>query len=401
MNIRKIAPEIFYVGVNDRTTSRFEMLWPLPAGVSYNSYLVRDKKTALIDSVELGEAYTLFNHLDRLLGNTPVDYLVVNHMEPDHSGSIPLLAARYPKMKIVGNRQTIAMIEGFYHIADSERFVVVADGDTLSLGDKSLSFILTPMVHWPETMMTFEKNLGVLFTGDAFGSFGALNGGVVDSEIDIDLYIAEAYRYYSNIVGKYGKFVAKAMNKVLPLAPRIICPTHGPVWHEHLDSIVGIYDNLAHYRSEPGVTIVYGSMYGNTAAAAEAIAAALSERGEKHIRLFNAGSEEMSFIISDAFKYDGLIVGSPTYSMTLFPPVDSFMKAMKTREVRGKVLGLFSSFTWASAAGKELAAYAEQMNLPVAATLDFKQSMTEETLKSIGDFADKFVKALKELRCKK
>ncbi|MEE1022245.1 MAG: FprA family A-type flavoprotein [Muribaculaceae bacterium] len=398
MNIREITPQIFYVGVNDRTTVRFESLWPLPAGVSYNSYIVKDKKTALIDTVELGEAYALFGHLDDLLGDTPVDYLVVNHMEPDHSGSIPLLAARYPQMKIVGNRQTVAMIGGFYHIDDPDRFIIVADGDTLPLGDRTLRFLLTPMVHWPETMMTFEESSSTLFTGDAFGTFGALNGGVVDFETDIELYLSEAYRYYSNIVGKYGKFVVRAMNKVLPLAPKYICPTHGPVWHEHIDRIAAIYDQLANYRSDAGVTIVYGSMYGNTEAVAEALASALAARGEKHIRLFNAGKDEMSFIISEAFRYDGLIVGSPTYSMTLFPPVDTFMKAMKTREVSGKTLGLFSSFTWSAAAGKELAAYAEQMNLPVAAALEMKKSMNDDTAKAIEDFADAFILALRKSR---
>ena len=262
MNIRAILPDIFYVGVNDREKHRFESLWPLPHGVSYNSYIVRSHKTALIDSVEVRESLTLFSHLDEVLGGTEIDYLVVNHMEPDHSGSIPLLAAKYPEMKIVGNKQTVAMIGGFYGITDQERFVTVCDGDKLDLGEITLRFLMTPMVHWPETMMTFAEERRILFTGDAFGTFGALNGGIIDFETDTALYLEEAYRYYSNIVGKYGKFVQRAIEKTAPLAPEFICPTHGPIWHESIAEISAIYDRLSRYHSEPGTTIVYGSMYG-------------------------------------------------------------------------------------------------------------------------------------------
>lgn len=398
MNIRAILPDIFYVGVNDREKHRFESLWPLPHGVSYNSYIVRSHKTALIDSVEVRESLTLFSHLDEVLGGTEIDYLVVNHMEPDHSGSIPLLAAKYPEMKIVGNKQTVAMIGGFYGITDQERFVTVCDGDKLDLGEITLRFLMTPMVHWPETMMTFAEERRTLFTGDAFGTFGALNGGIIDFETDTALYLEEAYRYYSNIVGKYGKFVQRAIEKTAPLAPEFICPTHGPIWHESIAEISAIYDRLSRYHSEPGTTIVYGSMYGNTEAMAEAIAMALAARGEKRIRIHNAGKDSLSHIISDAFRYDGLIVGAPTYSMTLFPPVDTFMKAMQTRETQNKVLGLFSSFTWASAAGKALEGYAEAMGLQVAAKTEMKQGINNEIRADIEKFADSFMSELHKSR---
>lgn len=400
MNIRQITPGIIYTGVNDRVTRRFESLWPLPYGVSYNSYLVLSEKIALIDTVELKESYNLLDHLEQNLQGRKPDYLVVNHMEPDHSGSIPLLAERFPDMKIVGNKQTISMIGGFYHITDPDRFITVCDGDTLSLGDLTLRFILTPMVHWPETMMTFVPERSLLFTGDAFGTFGTLDGGVTDFETDNPVYIEEAYRYYSNIVGKYGKFVQKAIKKVMPLNPQYICPTHGPVWHDHIPTIGKIYDMLSKYESEHGITIVYGSMYGNTENMAEAIASALAAKGEKRIRIFNASKDHLSYLISSAFRYDGLIVGAPTYSMTLFPPVEAFMKALITRESRGKTLGFFSSFTWASAAGRELEHYAAEMKTPVIASLEMKQSMSASSFEEVDIFADKFIKALHESRRK-
>lgn len=400
MNIRQITPGIIYAGVNDRVTRRFESLWPLPHGVSYNSYIILSAKTALIDTVELREAYTLLGNLDHALQGRKLDYLVINHMEPDHSGSIPLLAEHFPDMKIVGNKQTLAMIGGFYGITDPSRFITVADGDTLSLGDITLRFILTPMVHWPETMMTFAEERSLLFTGDAFGTFGALNGGVIDFETDNPIYLDEAYRYYSNIVGKYGRFVQKAIEKVSPFKPEYICPTHGPVWHDHTAEIGRIYNMLSRYESEPGVTIVYGSMYGNTENMAEALASALASRGEKRIRIFNAGKDHLSYLIASAFRYDGLIIGAPTYSMTLFPPVDAFMKALVTREIKGKTLGLFSSFTWASAAGKELEKYATALQTPIAASLEMKQAMTESSIKDVEIFADQFIKALHNSRQK-
>lgn len=398
MNIRAILPDILYVGVNDREKHRFESLWPIPSGVSYNSYIVRADKTALIDSVEIRESLTLFRHLDEVLEGTEIDYLIVNHMEPDHSGSIPLLAERYPEMKIVGNRQTVSMIGGFYGITDPDRFVTVTDGDRLDLGGMTLRFIMTPMVHWPETMMTFAEERCTLFTGDAFGSFGALNGGIIDFETDTELYLEEAYRYYSNIVGKYGRFVQQAIEKTAPLAPEFICPTHGPVWHERIADIAAIYDRLSRYESEPGTTIVYGSMYGNTEAMAESIAMALAARGEKRIRVHNAGKNHLSYMISDAFRYDGLIVGSPTYSMNLFPPIDAFMKAMQTREAKNKTLGIFSSFTWASAAGKILEGYGEALGIPVVAKMEMKQGINAEVKAEIAKFADGFVANLRKSR---
>ena len=395
MNIREITKDVHYVGVNDRTTDRFEGLWPLPNGVSYNSYIVSgDEKIALIDTVEIGSIRELLNSMANQLGNKSIDYLIINHMEPDHSGGITAVLTEYPEAKLVGNKQTISMVKGFYHVADN-RFLEITDGSELDLGGKTIKFILTPMVHWPETMMSYVVEDGVLFSGDAFGTFGALNGGVVDNEMDTSWYTDEMYRYYSNIVGKYGRFVQKALEKASGLDIKYICSTHGPVWHDRLREVVGIYDKLSKYESEPGVTIIYGSMYGNTAEVAEAIARQLAARGVKNIKIHNASKSNLSYMISDAFRYEGLIVGSPTYSMHIFPPVEQFMIAMETREVKNKVFATFGSFTWASAAFKQLGDYATKSKLDVVASLEMKHSANNDTYAQISDLADKVYNALK------
>ena len=395
MNIREIADGVIYVGVNDRTTDRFEALWPLPNGISYNSYIVKGSdKTVLIDTVEIGAVRELIRSIGNQIGRESIDYLVVNHMEPDHSGGIPVVLDHFPQAKLIGNRQTIAMVKGYYGV-DDDRFIEVKDGDTVGLGGKTLRFVMTPMVHWPETMMTYIEENGVFFTGDAFGTFGALNGGVVDTEMETGWYRYEMYRYYSNIVGKYGKFVQKALEKASSLKINFICSTHGPVWHDKIGEVVGIYDKLSKYESEPGVTIIYGSMYGNTAEVAEEIGRQLAARGVRHIKIHNASKSNMSDMITDAFRYEGLIVGSATYSMHIFPPVEQFMIAMETREVKNKVFATFGSFTWASAAGKGLNDYAAKIKLDVVDTFEMKHAANEETYDAIGRLADKVVAALK------
>lgn len=384
MNIREITSGIYYTGVNDRVTDKFEGMWPLPYGVSYNAYLVRGSKgTALMDTVEITEVHEYLDAVERTLqGSTPA-YLVVHHMEPDHSGSIPEVVRRWPDLKIVGNAQTVGMIKGFYHVDDDSRFVIVKDGDTIDLGDMTLLFRLTPMVHWPETMMTYVAERGVLFSGDAFGCFGALNGGLIDTELDTTVYRDEMYRYYSNIVGKYGRFVQQALQKLSGVTPEFICTTHGPVWHEKIAEVMGIYDRLSRYEGEDGVTIIYGSMYGNTAEVAEEIARGLAEAGVKNIRIHNASHSDMSYMISDAFRYKGLIVGGATYSMTLFPPVRALLTALQVREVKNKVFAGFGSYTWAAnVVKKEMEDFCAAAGLEMQGFVMMKQGIDEDVRKA-------------------
>ena len=396
MNIQEITKDIFYVGVNDRVKHKFEALWPLPYGVSYNSYIVAGtEKVALIDTVCIEEVREYFNNIDAIAGNRRIDYLVINHMEPDHSGSIPEIARAYPDIRIVGNSKTIDMIKGFYHIDSDERFLEIKDGDTLPLGDMTLRFYLTPMVHWPETMMTYVEEREVLFSGDAFGTFGALNGGVTDKDMETDVFINEMYRYYSNIVGKYGRFVEKALEKLSGLKFSYICSTHGPVWCDKIPEVVNIVSRLASYKSERGVVIVYGSMYGNTAEVAEMIAREISALGVKRIIIHNASHSNMSDIINDAFRYETLIVGSATYSMRLFPPVETFMNAMETREIKNKVFATFGNYTWAAGAvTAKLKEFADRMKLPVTASMTVKQSASESTREEVREFARTVVSAM-------
>lgn len=396
MNIREFTKDIFYVGVNDRTTHLFEALWPLPYGVSYNSYIVAGtEKTALIDTVRIDEVHAYIDAIESVGRNARIDYLVVNHMEPDHSGSIPEIIKYYPGIKIIGNSKTIDMIKGFYHIDDPDRFLEVKDGDTISLGDHTLKFYFTPMVHWPETMMTYVEDLGVLFSGDAFGTFGALNGGITDRDMDTDIHISEMYRYYSNIVGKYGRFVGKALEKLSGLTLNYICSTHGPVWIDRINEVVKIVSDLASYKSEPGITIVYGSMYGNTAEVVESVARELTSLGIRNIRIHNASVSPMSDMITDAFRYKTLIVASATYSMRLFPAVETFMNAMETREIKDKIFAVIGNYTWAkNVVADKMKEYADRMKLEITAALTVKQSPDTEDENAAWEFARQLVNAM-------
>lgn len=396
MNLRKITEKIHYVGVNDRSSMFFEGLWPLPKGVSYNSYLVRgSEKWALIDGVETAHSREFISSLKAEDEGPGIDYLVINHMEPDHSGSIPQLVALFPEMKIVGNSKTIQMVKGFYHIDNPDIFIEVKENSELSLGDITLSFTMTPMVHWPETMMTYCKEEKVIFSGDAFGTFGALNGGLIDDEMECGMYIEEMYRYYSNIVGKYGKFVQNALTKIAPLEIDYICPTHGPVWHSRLKEVKEITARLAAQEPEAGVTIVYGSMYGNTGDLAELFAIELNRRGIRNIKVHNATNENLSYIIADAFRYEGLIIGAPTYSNEVFPPVKNFLDAIKIREVRNKVVASFGNHGWAPLAAKAISATLASMELDDAGTVAMKQSMNATTASEVSEVVDRFIEMLK------
>ena len=300
----EITNQVYYVGVNDRNKALFEGLWPLPNGVSYNSYLIVDEKVCLIDTVEVDFFMQFVENLHEVLGKErKIDYLVINHMEPDHSGSLTLLKQFYPDIKIIGNKKTFDMLDGFYGIKENEIEV-----------NRTLRFYLTPMVHWPETMMTLDVEDDLIFTGDAFGCFGALNGGLIDADIDTSWAWLEMTRYYSNIVGKYGVPVQNALKKLDGVKLDYICSTHGPVWHKYVDKVVEMYDRMSKYETEEGLVICYGTMYGNTERMAEVIAQAASTAGIKNIVMYNVSKTHHSYIIRDIFRFRGLVVGAPTYN---------------------------------------------------------------------------------------
>ncbi|MBK5722547.1 FprA family A-type flavoprotein [Dysgonomonas sp. Marseille-P4677] len=376
----QLKEDLYYIGVNDRTKHLFENLWPLPKGVSYNSYLITDEKNALFDTVDVCYSDVFFHKLEIALNGKQLDYVIINHMEPDHSGSLGLLRSRYPNVQIIGNKRTADMVQGFYGLTDGVK--VIEDGEQLSLGKHNLVFHLTPMVHWPETMMTYDTVYKIIFSGDAFGTFGTLDGGITDTQLHPERYYDEMIRYYSNVVGKFGSPVQKALEKLSSLEIEMICSTHGPVWtmNEQIKKVISIYDKLSRYEGDEGVVIAYGSMYGNTEQMAETIAYELAQQGIKEVILHNVSKRSHSYIIRDIFKYKGLIVGSPTYNNKLFPEVEYLLSKIEGRDMKHRYFGYFGSFTWAGAAVKRLAQFAQDTKFEVIGSpVEMKQAMGLDT----------------------
>ncbi len=358
-----LSDQVYYVGVNDRRTQLFENMWPLPKGVAYNSYLINDEKVALLDTVEIGQIEKFLQKIKVVLGDKPIDYLVVNHMEPDHAGALKLMSERYPGMQIVGNKKTLPMIEGFFGI--TENVMAIEEGDVLDLGRHKLRFFMAPMVHWPETMMTYEESEKILFSADAFGSFGSLDGAVFDDEMDFSRFHDEMRRYYSNIVGKYGNPVQKAMEKLSGVEIKMIAATHGPIIRSHIPEVIEMYQNWSTFAGQEGVVIAYASMYGNTEEMAEVTARALAEEGIKEIQMYDVSKTHSSFIISDIFKYKGLILASPTYSNDLHPNMEALVSKLRQIGIKNRYLGILGSFTWAGTAAKRLKEFGDSLKLEI------------------------------------
>lgn len=380
--MKKISERIYHVGVNDSAKTLFEGLWPLPCGVSYNSYIIADEKVALIDTVEHGFEDEFLANINEAVGDRPLDYLVVNHMEPDHSSLVRYMLEKYPEMMIVANARTLPMLTGYYGIT-ADKVLVMKEGESLSLGSCSLSFHMIPMVHWPETMVTWMAEENTVFAGDAFGTFGAIDAEVVDSEDTFEKYRDEMMRYYSNIVGKYGIPVQSALKKLSGLEVRRICSTHGPVWEKCIPEVVALYDKMSRYEVEKGVCIVYGSMYGNTAAAAEALAEELNTLGVPCAIHDLAGNVNpglgLSGALRDVFRYDTIVAASPTYNNGIFPPVETFMRALQSRLIKGRRFFALGSYTWSGASVNLLNEMASSMGFEVLCNgLSFPQAYTKE-----------------------
>lgn len=387
MSITNFAPGVHYVGVNDRTTELFEELWMIPLGVTYNSYLiVGNEKTALIDTVAEGFYLELEANIKAVLGDRRLDYIVVNHMEQDHSGSIELLKKEYPEVTIVGNAKTADMLNGFYGI--NQGVHIVKDSDSLDLGGKTLTFYMTPMLHWPETMMTYLTQDGVLFSGDAFGCFGALAGAVVDSDLNPGMYWMEMYRYYAAIVAKYGISVKNAMKKLATLNLQYIASTHGPVWHDNLQRVVGIYADLAEWKAEKGVVVAYASMHGNTAKAAELVARRLAEKGVKNVVLQNLSNNDISYVLMNMARYNGIIIGGTTYNAEINPRVALLLRALKGSNAQNRIVGCFGCYSWAPGVTKKMMAALDGLKVTTLEPVEFKQSVGADDLSSLNALAD-------------
>lgn len=360
---RKITDELFWVGGSDRRIELFENIFPLSNGVSYNSYLLLDEKTVLFDAADYAIGRQFLENVSAALNGRSLDYLVVNHMEPDHCAMISDLVLRYPDMKIIGNAKTFPMINQFFDFDLDGKTITVKEGDTFSSGKHTLHFVMAPMVHWPEAMMTYDETDKILFSADAFGTFGALNGNIFNDEVNFDRdWLDEARRYYTNIVGKYGMQVQNVLKKAAGLNIQMICPLHGPVWRTDLDYIIGKYDLWSKYEpEEKGVMIAYASMYGNTENMAEILACALAEAGVKDIRMHNISKTHVSELISDSFKYSHIVLAAPTYNNGIYPLMDNYLEDMKALALKNRTVAVLGNGTWAPQSTKLISAKIGEM----------------------------------------
>lgn len=384
----KVTDTIYYIGVNDRRKELFENLWPLPNGVCYNSYLINDEKTALLDTVEAGASGENFlSMIEESLDGKELDYLIINHMELDHAGEISAVVRRWPNVEIIGNNKTFKILSAYYGITDNLR--EVKDGDELNLGHHNLKFVFTPWVHWPETMMTYCTEEQVLFSADAFGTFGTLDGTIFDDEIDFEIYREEMRRYYSNIVGKYSNMVQKAFKKLDGVPIKMICPLHGPVWRSNPGKVVELYDRWSKYIARDGVVIIYASMYGNTAEVADHIARKLAEAGVRKIKVHDVSKTHLSYLISDIWKYEGVILGSCAYNSEMFPLMEQLTRELQHMGVKNKKLGLFGSYSWNGGGVRNLKTFAEAIGWEmVAEPADLYGTPTPEKLKACDAIAE-------------
>ncbi len=388
-----IAKDIYYVGVNDRQKHLFENYLPLPNGVAYNSYLIVDEKVTLIDTVDISMIGRFLAKIDTVLQGKKIDYLVVNHMEPDHAGSIGLLAQKYPEMTIVGNAKTFDMINGYFDITNNR--LVVKEGESLNIGTRRLTFYMAPMVHWPEVMVAYEDTDQILFSADAFGTFGTLDGSCLDKNLNTDRYWDDMRRYYACIVGKFGKPTQAAIKKLSGLTIKTICSTHGPVWQRDINKTIALYDKWSKYEAEQGVVVAYGTMYGNTEQLAEAFAEGVVKGGVNEVKIYNVSTTDASYILADVFKYKGLALGSPTYMMETYPLIESLMSKIEHRGVPDRVFACFGGHTWASASCKKMTEWAEKMQwLSVGNAVDNRQGAKMADLTQVALLGEAMAKEI-------
>lgn len=391
-----LAEDIYYLGFNDRRTHLFENIWPIPHGVSYNSYLIVDEKVALVDTVERAFIDDYLDSIEEIIGDREVDYLIINHMEPDHSGALKAIVHRYPGVTLVGNKKTFDYVESYY--LKPNHTLIVHDDSVLDLGKHKLQFQTIPMVHWPETMVTYEETNKILFSGDAFGSYGTLDGGIFDDEINLEFYELEVMRYFTNIVGKYCAHTQRAIKKLAPLDIKMIAATHGPIWRSDLNWILTRYNKWSSYDLDCGVVIVYGSMYGNTKKMAETIARQLAVRGIKNIRVYDASKTHSSYIINDIFKYKGFIVGSAAYNNAMFPNVETLLTTVEHMAPKNHYLGIFGNYSWNGGGVKNLKTFAENIKWdlvydPIEEKGNMKPNTSEELIKLANAMADKLLES--------
>jgi len=378
---RQIAPDLYWVGASDRRLALFENAYPIPRGISYNAYLALDEKTVLLDTVDQAVSCQFFENLEHLLGSRSLDYVIVNHMEPDHCAALRELVLRYPDVQIVGNAKTQAMIGQFFDADLSRNFLCVKEGDTLCSGRRAYTFVMAPMVHWPETMVTYETSEKILFSADAFGTFGALNGNLFADEVDFARdWLDDARRYYTNIVGKYGVQVQSLLKKAAGLEIRLLCPLHGPIWRENIGWFVEKYQRWGTWTPEErGVLIAYGSVYGHTQNAAEILASGLAEKGVRNIAMYDVSGIHPSYLVSEAFRFSHLVLASSTYNNGIFTPMETFLLDLRAHALQNRTVALIENGTWAPQSGRlmrEILASMKEISV-LEETVSLKSSVKE------------------------
>ena len=383
-----VSDAVKYIGVDDKTIDLFESQYVVPNGVSYNSYVIMDEKIAVMDTVDKRGTDEWLAKLERELGDRTPDYLVVQHMEPDHAGSVKILADKYPSMQLVANAKTFTMMEQFFDMDLTDRKVVVKEMDTLSLGAHTLTFVMAPMVHWPEVMVSYESTEKILFAADGFGKLGAM-----DADED---WTCEARRYFINIVGKYGAQVQALLKKAATLDIAMICPLHGPILKENLGYYIEKYDTWSSYRPEDkGILVAYASIHGNTRAAVEEFAAMLEAKGAEKVVVTDLARDDMAEAIEDAYRYDRLVVACPTYDGSVFPCMEDFLYHLKIKNFQNRKVGIIENGSWAPQSGKLMTAYFEGMKdiTLVGEKVTIKSSLKEDSRKALEALADAMVNA--------
>ena len=400
--VRSVTDNLYWVGANDHRLALFENCFPIPRGVSYNAYLLIDKKTVLFDTVDWSGCRQLMENLEYVLGDKPLDYLVVNHLEPDHAASIEIVLNKYKNVKIISNEKAFMLMHQFGFPVNSHECIEVKEGDTYNFGKHTVSFVAAPMVHWPEAMVTFDTTNGALFSADAFGTFGALDGKLFADEVNFDRdWLDDARRYLTNIVGKYGTHIQFLLQKAGGILDQIkfICPLHGPVWRKDLMYFIGKYDTWSKYLPETkGVMIAYASMYGNTENAAQALATTLCAKGMTNVVLYDVSSTHVSTLISEAFKYSHIVLASVTYNLGIYPTMHNFLMDMKALNVQKRTMAFIENGSWACKSGDLMQAFAEKelkdMNI-LSERLSLASSLREDKQTELDNLADALLASMK------
>ena len=394
-----VSQDIFYVGASDRRIKLFENIYPLDRGVSYNSYLIAGEKTALLDSVDDAVGRVFLQKVKDALDGRDLDYFIVNHMEPDHCACIEDVMNTFPSATLVTNNKVVMMIQEYFGREWAERRIIVKDNDTLSLGNHELKFVFAPMVHWPEVMMTLDTTTGILFSADAFGTFGALSGNIfADRAYKGDEWQVESRRYYTNIVGKYGVQVKNALAKLSGADIKMLAPLHGPVWRKDLDKILDKYVKWSTYQCEDkAVVLIYGSIYGHTAEAVDMLATQLDNLGVGNLKVYDASNVDVSYLVAESFRCSHIVVASSTYNGAIFTPIERYLSEIISRNLQNRTVAIVENGTWSAISGNLIAKELEKMkNITLLGNrVSIRAATSEQNLESIKALAEEICESLK------